>query len=235
MSFCVRWAHGPNRWRRVLLVYLEAKTSLLSQSFRDLEGGWLCTNRLISTLPVAPFFCFFFLFVLAGEFCFLTIGKVLAFNARTFAHTPEDAALLPQREGCVKLHDLASVHDANPVVANDGFQPMSYTEERFALKAARDSPLDPTVGLEVDGRSCFIAHDNLRASNERPCKRHQLALAERKIRAFLFDWCIEVDAVAFGILYVLILANQISLTEGGPKLGISILVERIQVAADGTL
>ena len=175
---------------------------------------------------------------LTDEHRFLTIGEVLASNARMVAHAPEDAPFLPQCKGCTHLHELSGIHDADLIISDDGFQPVSYAEERFALEAAQNGLLDPRVGLKVNGRSCLIADDDLRASDERPGKRYQLALTKREVGATLLDGCIEVDPLALGTIVhvlVLVLINYTSLTKGRPKLEISMLIERIQIAADGPL
>lgn len=109
---------------------------------------------------------------------------------------------------------------------------MRNAEQRLAAEAGDDRSLDFLIGFEVDGRCGLVADDDLRVADECSRQGEELALAEREVEAFVFDGRVEVDAAGL-VGDVLLVADKIGLAQSVPQGEILMLVEGIQVAADG--
>lgn len=78
-------------------------------------------------------------------------------------HSAEDAALvLEELERGAKLDNLAKVHYADPVVRQDGKEPVGNREERLVGKLGPDRFLDLGIRLEVDAGGALVENDDLR-------------------------------------------------------------------------
>ena len=119
---------------------------------------------------------------------------ILQPDAASVAHASKDAALVPEREGGVHLGDVAGVHDADAVVADDGAQAVGDAEEGPPPEARGHCVLDLVVGLHVDGRGGLVADDDLGAADEGAGEGHELALAEGEVEPVFLDDGVEADA-----------------------------------------
>lgn len=144
---------------------------------------------------------------------------------------------MPQVGGRVKLGNLAGVHDADAVVADNGAQAVGNAQQRLAAEARRHGALNLVVRLHVDAGRGLVADDDLRAAHERAREGHQLALAEREVEAVLLDDAVEVDArrVGAGLGELDARGDQVGLAQGGPQRQVGVLVEGVEVGAHRAL
>ena len=63
-----------------------------------------------------------------------------------------------------------------PVVVNDGVEPVRDGDDGTVLELCPDGLLDEVVGVHVDRRRRLVEHEHLGVLNEGTCQAHQLLL-----------------------------------------------------------
>lgn len=126
-------------------------------------------------------------------------GELLFANAASLTHASEHAAQLPKLLRGAQLDDLALVHDAYPVIVDDGPYPVRNRQHRLALESLEHRALDLLVRLEVHVGGGFVAHDNPAAPHQHPGECEELPLTEGEVQTLLLDLVVEAERAQVGL------------------------------------
>jgi hypothetical protein len=115
---------------------------------------------------------------------------VLSPDSTAFAHALENSSLIVEIDRRVKLSNLSSIHDANTVVVDDGFQSMCNAEKRLSSETVLHTGLNlrrepsahvaknrshgstyQSIRLKIHTACGFIAYNDLRAANKGTSQR----------------------------------------------------------------
>ena len=82
-----------------------------------------------------------------------------------------------------RLHHLPLVKDNNFVSVVNGAQPMSYDEGGASYHQFFQSFLNQHFGLVIEGRGCFIKHENFWIFKQSPCNSYSLAFSSGELHS----------------------------------------------------
>eukprot|EP00042_Codosiga_hollandica_P025532 m.114807 g.114807 ORF g.114807 m.114807 type:complete len:403 (-) comp51902_c0_seq1:1871-3079(-) len=146
----------------------------------------------------------------------------------SFAHAAEDASRIPQeRLRRVEFRDHASVQDQNAITLHDGVQAVGNSQDCTLPKLCFDGFLNESVCLHIASSSRFIKDQNLGFAQHCPSKTDKLTLANTEIlSSFVHGRVKSVSNLVDGCC-------EMAYLQSAPNLIVGVLLEGIQIGADG--
>ncbi len=93
------------------------------------------------------------------------------------------------QKGCraIKLHQLSSIKDHDPITVDDGVQPMSNSQDCTVLKSTSDGCLYELICAAVNIAGGLIKHQDLGSAQKSPGHTQQLPLSCAQVSSTFAD------------------------------------------------